>query len=352
MLFADKLERWRGGDIGFAPVTLEIQPTERCNHRCPSCQAIYAISKKDVRRLAKAGGDLDFRLLDGVWRTPPDGIVISGNTGDPLMHPDIGELLMTAHRHDIPTALITNGEAFTESVARQAIECCRGIRISLDAHDASSFLMTHGVGEASWKSVLENIRMLVSVRSQSGVGREKCLIGVGYLTDHRTRNNMVDAARLAKSLGVDYIQFRPFHFKAEDIDAEINECVSLEEPPTFRVFDSRQKYARIRRPGRSYGSCQGASFYTVLDSHGDLYMCCHHVGRPEARLGSLRETSWTEWLESESRKAKIADFDLSGCIPLCRLHTHNERLERIRTGAETEMAADLSEEVKRHAVFL
>ncbi len=348
LMFEKHLAAWSGGKPGV-PVTLEIHPSERCNHKCPDCQAQFAVSKKEMRTRAALGAELDLAWLDSVWEQPPQGIIISGNTGDPLMHPRIGDLLELVASKRIPMVLITNGEALTPELARLAVRVCRGIRISLDAADAGMFLRTHGVRAESWQRVTASVKLLADTRTALGLSVEDCLMGAGYLVDGRTQPGMVAAARLAKSLGADYIQFRPYHTRATDIETEVQACAAL-EGDGFRVFASQQKYSLLKRPGRSYTQCHGAYFFTVLDARGDLYICCHHVGNPAAQLGNLREQSWSEWLGSQERR-RIDAFSVSGCLPFCRLHVHNEALQAMQDGREI-LAPELTDEQRRHAAFL
>lgn len=347
-LFPDRLRVWMEGGVPI-PITLEIHPTERCNHHCPDCQARLALPVAQVKRRAKAGADLDLGLLRSVWEAPPEGIVISGNTGDPLLHPEIASLLGTVGRLRIPTVLITNGEALTPELAAQAVRVCRGVRISLDAFDPASFRLTHGARTESWERVLAGLRALVAAKR--ALVDEGASVGIGYLTGAATRSGMLRATEFARDLGVDYIQFRPFHWEAADVEAELRACAALAVPGCFQVLCSRQKYARRLAETRTYSRCRGAYFYTVLDARADFHICCHHVGEPAARLGSLRETSWLDFARSAARQANLEAYDVSACLPLCRLHPHNEMLATLLARGDIP-APSLSVELARHAPFL
>ena len=326
--FAQELKDWNHYKP-FVPLTLEIHSTEICNHRCPNCQGLYTISSDETNFRTRKYMHLDLDLLESVWEMPPKGIVISGNTGEPLLHPDIARLLTTLGEKKLPAVLITNGEALTGNLASLAVRVCRGIRISLDADNPDLFKCTHGVKMDSWQRVLHSIHLLIEARQQSQRSAADCLIGIGYLTDELTRDGMIPATQLARSLGVDYIQFRPFHYSFTDINKEFRECQKFESN-NFKVFASDQKYRLFGNLSRYYSHCHGAHFYTVLDARGDFYICCHHVRNLDARLGSLNTQSWHDFVISAHRRQRIANFDLSQCVPLCRLHTHNELLELMK----------------------
>jgi pyruvate-formate lyase-activating enzyme len=223
LFYPQRIDNWQNGKP-IVPITLEIQPSERCNHHCPHCQGKFALERLDALNRSKNGALLDLSLLKTIWELPPEGIVISGNTGDPLLHPEIDKLLMVLGDRSIPSVLITNGQLLTSDLADLIVQICRGIRISIDAYDEHSFALTHGV-KNSWPRLMENISALVETKRKYPASH--CHIGVGFLTSARSKPWMLPATHLAKSLGVDYIQFRPYHYDTTDVIDALNSCEEL-----------------------------------------------------------------------------------------------------------------------------
>jgi wyosine [tRNA(Phe)-imidazoG37] synthetase (radical SAM superfamily) len=349
LTFKSHIETWRSSKPTI-PIAVEIHPTERCNHHCPACQAQYAISLADVRRRAKNGVDLDLKMLESVWETKPAGVILSGNTGDPLLHPELPFLLDRLKDKEIPTVLITNGQNLNAHLSEKILRTCQGVRISLDAHDAQLYTQTHGVKPAHWEIVIANIRGLTHSRKRLGLSEDNCTIGVGYLTNDRTAYGMVAATELARTLKLDYIQFRPFHFSTANVTEELEICSQL-ETEKFHIYSSDQKYSRMSDADRTYITCHGAWFYTLIDARGDVYMCCHHVGNADALIGSLRETTWPQLMASDARRSRINSFDTSRCLPLCRLDSQNRLLESIRLSG-TLPTVSLDPLSEKHAPFL
>lgn len=116
------------------------------------------------------------------------------------------------------------------------------------------------------------------------------------------------------------------------------------------MFASNQKY-RATSSLRSYSRCHAAHAYHVLDARGDVYLCCHHVGDDTARLGSLREEDWPSLLAAPRRSRVLDGFTVHGCLPLCRLHSHNQALEALLASGRAP-AAELPDEVAAHRMFL
>ena len=345
--YPDRIENWQHGKP-IVPITLEIQPSERCNHHCPHCQGKFALSTSDAIKRSRNGVFLDLNLLDTIWELPPEGIVISGNTGDPLLHPDIPKLLMILKELAIPSVIITNGQLLKPYTAELIVQTCKGVRISVDAYDERSFTLTHGV-KNSWEALLNNISQLVEIKKSCW--ESQCQIGIGFLTSGQSKPWMLQATSLAKSLGVDYIQFRPYHYDTTNVIDELNES-ELMEDGHFRVYSSYQKYSKLVDCfDRSFRSCQAAWFYTVLDSRGDLYICCHNVGNENAKVGSLRGGSWKGFVHSKLRKSIVQNFSTNQCIPNCRLHTQNEALVDMSKNSQSTPII-ISKDIIQHAPFL
>jgi len=351
LCFPDKIKAYFSGEA-VVPITLEIQPTEICNHKCPQCQSHFILGAKEASGRALTGKELDLEIIDVIADAPPLGIIISGHTGEPLMHSRIDVLLERIYDLNIPVVFISNGELINKDIAALLVKVCRGIRISLDAYDAHSYKKTHGVSEKSWLRVIDGVRHLIIARNNIGKDSKLCSIGVGFLTNEKTEPGMADATTLAKSLGVDYIQFRPFHFQEYNIDKTLRICQTFEEPNFFNVYSSYQKYSRFGSFSRKYSMCHGSFFYTVLDPRGDLYICCHHTGDNEAKIGSLYEKTWRDLLDRDLKSSVATKFPNKSCVSFCRLHTHNELLHSLMQSAISINPHPADKTIANHDVFL
>lgn len=348
--YPDKIDDWIIKKP-ITPITLEIHPSEICNQNCPHCQSNFTLTRKDARDRARNGQFLRIESLESIWSHPPKGIVISGNTGDPLTYPFFNELLTTIGNHKIPMVLVTNGQGLNEESCSSAITFCRGIRISLDADNGEIYSTIHGVTINKWQHVLENIRLLLETRNMMGIERNQCNIGVGFLTNRDTLKGMKSATQLSKALGLDYIQFRPYHYDETEIGKEFNECLYFEDD-NFKVYRSFQKYSKFHSFLREYKTCQASWFYSVLDARGDIYLCCHQVGNKDANLGNIYQTSWQEIMLSEKRTELINSYSVSECLPFCRLNAHNQLLMDILNGKNVKLSPVKDPIVDLHSPFL
>ena len=324
----DRVAVWQAGGCPW-PITAEIFLTDKCTHRCPNC--FYREQRgKNVMDTEFAKSVID-QLVECGLR----GLTFSGG-GEPLCHPDAIDLIEYAGSK-IDTALITNG-----SLIHDRIECyrllssCQWIRVSLDAGSPEMFKKTHGLGEKEFEHVLNNIKALVDVRNRANL---KCTIGVGYLTSRETLDGMIDFAKLASELGVDYAQFRPLlrtfsekedpDFCAKEVYAIIDMCKKYEHKG-FEILYSKHKYdAALTGTLRDYDRCEGANFATTVGADGGVYLCCHTAGLEEFKIGDLHKSTFYEIWTSGKRREIIERLDVSKCPSLCRCNAINSTLARI-----------------------
>ena len=108
------------------PVTLMIDPTNKCSYRCVFCSSASAprnasLTGEDMRKLICEADDL------GVW-----GVTFAGG-GEPLDNPATPGAVKEAYDHWLETALITNGYGLGDPEAMRAAKTCKWVRISIAA---------------------------------------------------------------------------------------------------------------------------------------------------------------------------------------------------------------------------
>lgn len=109
------------------------ETTQACNLACKHCRA-SAVTWRDPGELShkEACG-----LMDDMVALGRPVLVFSG--GEPLLRPDIFELMGEARKRGLPFALSTNGTLLDEAMSdRVAMAGPHRVSISLDGHDAAS----------------------------------------------------------------------------------------------------------------------------------------------------------------------------------------------------------------------
>ena len=330
----DRVNEWLGG-ANPAPITVELDMTNRCNHKCPQCVVNYFRVADNGSLSKNLARDIVLQLAKNKVR----GLIFTGG-GEPLCNPYTLETVELAKAKGLDLGFITNGSLFNEKSIKTVLKNCTWLRVSLDAASAKVFMASHGLEGNEFERVIDNIRLLASAKQKL---KSKCVIGLGFLTSDATISDMVRASALAKKLKVDYLQFRPmqihnggkFGYHWTDVQDEIAECLKY-SGKGFQVLYSKHKYemAHDSRFGRYYQKCYGQQFATVISASAKMYICCHTRGYEKYCIGDLKKQSFKEIWNSKKRKLVIEKIDFRDCIPLCRDNTFNQILWNIKQPRE------------------
>jgi MoaA/NifB/PqqE/SkfB family radical SAM enzyme len=242
--------------------------------------------------------------------------------GEPLAHPDAVNIIKYASEKGLSVGLITNGSLLTPEGAIILADSCAWIRISLDAADPLRFSLVHGVEPSEYDIVLENIKYLAGIKDR------KAVVGVGILTEEAMRNDIVKSAGIVKSLGCDYVQFRPFDTSRDDVSKEIETAKRLYESNSFSVNSNLYRYANLTNNiKRTHSTCYAQNFWTIINAQGYVQICCDQR-LDNGRIGDLNKQTFSEVWHGDRRKAVIESIDcMRDCPPDCRMNAHNVMLE-------------------------
>jgi len=330
----DRINAWLDGKNPY-PITVELDMTNVCNHACPECVVNY-FRKEDSNFLTKKFAS---NVIKQLAKAQVRGLIFTGG-GEPLCNSSTLDMVKLAKDLGLDLGFITNGSLLDEESAKVILDCCIWLRVSLDAASKKTFSLTHGMDSDEFEKVIGNIRLLSKLKKETG---SNCTIGVGYLTSKNTVSEMKKVAALCKTLGVDYLQFRPmqvhdggeFRYCWTDVIEDIDKCLEYSQDG-YQVLYSKHKYDMMRRKdyGRYYKKCYGHQFATVIAADGKMYICCHLRGYDKYCIGDLRKDSFKEIWNSKHRQEVANNIDFKDCIPLCRDNTFNQVLWNIKQPRE------------------
>ncbi|MBU1147723.1 MAG: radical SAM protein [Candidatus Omnitrophica bacterium] len=330
----DRVNEWLSGD-NPPPITVELDMTNVCNHRCPECVSNY-FQNTDKSSISR---ELAFRIIRQLAEAKVRGLIFTGG-GEPLCNPDTVDAVKMAKELGLDIGFITNGSLLNRENILVLTKCCTWIRVSLDASCPEMFQKTHGMNGKEYERITGNTQQLTSVKKDIG---SDCTIGIGYLTCDDTVDGMIEASKMCRSLGVNYLQFRPmqihrggrFDYHWTEVNGRIEECLQ-HSYGGYKVLYSKHKYDMIKDPkyGRNYGRCYGHQFATVISASGKMYICCHLRGYDKYCIGDLNKNTFKEIWDSERRKEVARNIDFRDCMPLCRDNTFNQILWNIKKPGE------------------
>lgn len=328
LVHGDHVKTYLDKGYTYAPVTMEIDLTNRCNNKCPGCTGYKADAKQMPYELAT-------RLIREFGETGVRGLIFTGG-GEPLLHPNTSQLVEQARNEGMDVGFITSGQRprhVTDDNLETIIRNATWLRVSLDAGSPHRYLLTHGLPEDNYYKALEFIRNAVEAKERTG---SSCTIGVGYLTglgDKLTEqrdihNSVVSVAQIG---GVDYFQLRPFHNSDRGQDfAHATEIAAVMQDPNMKLLASDHKYKHMDDGGaRDYDYCHGARFASVVCANGKLYACCHARNQDWGEIADLNNRSFQDVWNSEDLENKVSCINVHNCIPRCRADNINRSVQYI-----------------------
>ena len=192
--------------------------TEGCNLRCRHC---WIAPKYQTEGRSYPALDLDlFRsILEQAKPLGLSGAKLTG--GEPLLHPQIHEMLELIRREEISLTVETNGLLCTPELAREMASCKNAfISVSLDGADAETHEWVRGV-HGCFDSALAGIGNLV----KNGF-RPQVIMTIM----RRNKDQMEAVVRLAESLGAGSAKFNIVQPTARGEQVhEAGEALAIEE---------------------------------------------------------------------------------------------------------------------------
>jgi pyruvate-formate lyase-activating enzyme len=156
------------------PERLLVDFATRCNLRCPMCPVW---GSDDERAIDEVTGVMDVegarRLLDEVMAAAP--MVAPSVYGEPLLIPDLREILTAIKQRGMPIAMNTNGLTLTDALARCFVDLrVDSVMFSLDAVTKETLQKVRGIDRL--EKIESNVFRLMRVRGEHEYPR----VGVSF----------------------------------------------------------------------------------------------------------------------------------------------------------------------------
>ena len=279
--------------VPHQPVVAQIIPTRRCNLACTYCNEYDRVSepvpldemRRRVDRLAQLGTGI---------------ITLSG--GEPLLHPDVPELIRRIRANGAVATIITNGYLLTPAVI-DALNAAGldSLQISIDNVNPDD------VSKKSLKVLDQKLRFLSEYATFEVT--VNAVLGGGI----RQPDDALVIARRARALGFqctvgiihdDRGQLRPLSEHEQQV---LREITALERP--LFSFDRYSRFQDSLARGEPHDwHCRAGARYLYVCEDGLVHYCSQQRGYPAVPLA--------RYTQEDLRREHAA---IKACAPYCTI---------------------------------
>ena len=329
----DRVLAWERGEEVY-PIYVEISPVDRCNHSCTFCALDFA--RKGENELSSA---VLKRTIKEMASLGVKSIMFAGE-GEPLLHPNLANLVNFTAEQGIDVAITTNGTQLTDKFINDCLHNITWIKFSVNAGDVRTYAKIHRCSEVQWKRVWENIRKVIEARGEAE--ENKTTVGIQSILLPDNAHTMATLAYKARKARVDYFVVKPYSHNPASVTREYvdlvygdrfdkyMEALGMWEGEGFKVI------ARSCEQGRSYERCLSVPyFWAYVMASGDVYGCSAHLENKKFHYGNIGGDSFRYIWDNRGLKGfKMKSFDIAQCRKNCRMDKINQYLWELKNPCE------------------
>ena len=282
--------------------------TAACNLSCRYCRA-SASHEPDQ-------GELDTdeakRFVESIAPLKPM-LILSG--GEPLLRPDLFQIIRLAVSLGIRVSLASNGTLITSGLAEEIADSgVSRVSISLDGADAA--MHDHGRGQGSFERSIKGIENL----------RGRVDFQINFTVTQKNQSELIRIFDLAEKLGAAALHI--FFLVPTGRGREEDVITPVRQEEMLRQIEGEMdrrtlevqvtcapQYARLKKPGHGSGSggCLAGRRFVFVSRKGEVYPC----GYLPLRVGSVREKNFIEIWENSPELQALREGRLKGKCGRC-----------------------------------
>ena len=344
-LHCDRLMQYQAGGIPI-PVQVHFVISDLCNQNCSFCayridgitETFSVAGNNNPNRMmtiSQAANILHQLSLAGV-----KAIQFTGG-GEPTMHPDCAELMLYANDLGMDTALVTNGSIISNKLL-DVISRCTWVRISLDHANAAGYAAMRSTSESMFDRVVDNIALMVSTKNEMGTD---VTIGVGFVVNKDNWFETLNAAKLAKKLGVDSFRisaaftpdgadyFEEFH-EGAFTQAKRAEELNGDGFLVSNKYGERIHDLELKAP--KYKKCVYQYLCTYIGADLNVYRCCVLAYTRRGLVGSLYDQPFIKLWRNNDRTKDLKTFNAQRQCTRCQFNEKNKSINNAIDGSGVE----------------
>lgn len=296
------------------PYAIIIETSNTCNFQCPTCptphKLIHSRRKPEFMDLEKYKKIID-NIKDYVH------IVYVYNSNEPLMHPNIIEMIKYAAKNNLHTMLSTNCSLLTQEKTEQLLNSGLGeIRFALDGLDKVSFEAFRKGGD--FALVKNNIEYFC--RRKKELGKKRPITTLQFILNKLNQDQIADIKKFSQENQIDKLYIKPFILSEYAYNNQEIKDLSEKFFIDKDIDDEAVVYKKDEqglKPKTNYIKCKAVNnIFTVL-ADGRAVMCCFDLFGDYV-YGEMDKISLKElWNSPQVKKKRELAYNRK--LPLCEV---------------------------------
>ena len=325
------LERMKKREQGY-PIQVQFIPENLCNQNCTFCAYRFENYKNSEEFDDSKSIPLSkmLEILDDAKEMGVKAFEITGG-GEPLLykHREIMFEKMIEYGFDI--ALVTNGTALTEKLARLIGAHLTWVRVSVDAGSAETYSSIRRVDKSHYYKALKAITLL-----RKYCTKEDVAVGAGFIVTNENYKEIFEGVKILKEAGAMNVRISSVYnnagvdFYNEGVIKEASELARLTkeelEDEDFKVYNLfTERIGNLQSPDQDYSFCGTKELLCVIGGDQNVYTCCSLAFNKKGLIGSIEKQSFKELWDS---LGKQRFFDRHDPRTQCKIPCHYQRRNR------------------------
>tara|TARA_R100001460_G_scaffold83037_2_gene123930 strand:- start:190 stop:1398 length:1209 start_codon:yes stop_codon:yes gene_type:complete len=329
-----------------APVLIEVDPSNSCNHACSFCLSSYIHFDKykgtEAFSRALMPRDMLMNLCEDFVKMGVRAVNWTGG-GEPTLNRHLKDAISYCGEHGIKMGMFTNGTLLDkQDLFETLVDNMSWVRISIDTGTSEEYNKIRSPkGGANWDRMVSNVKELIRVNKSKN---NKIDIGVGYVISPDTYHGVVDFAKFFQDIDVTYCQYKPeiviredggqqrdIEFWRDKVQPMLDEANQI-LGDKFQVNGYKLEDLAMDREkfGRNYKKCLGSQISPCIGADGHVYVCTNHRGWKQYSYGCLYDDKsfkdiWEDLISRREVMNKIENVEcFKNCTKLCKPHESNK----------------------------
>ena len=298
---------WRRAMAWSLPIHMQVEVVNYCNLQCPVCPTGSGELQREPRAMDP---DLFERLMREVG---PYLLTLSlWAWGEPLLHPQLKEILRACRRYGMATLLSTNGQFLARESVQEALLAEPPAHLIVAVDGLTDETNSHYRKGARLEPLLAGVRLLAEARRKRG--QRLPVLHMRFLLMRHNEHEVPHVEAFAREHGFDFLSLRTLSI----CDSENPDAVHHGFVPVSANLQA-YGYRDAKRIRRDDFYCLEPFWFPTVFADGTL-VACEQDHQAQQSLGVFgRDGGFSDlWFSRRAARIRAELRDRPECYSFCR----------------------------------